>query len=147
MTQLKTTLWQAIDTLVAQLPFSKAKVETALGTPLREVDRNTYTVFLESADAVQLADNERIAKIDLRLGSEQAHPGLLSLDLEGGCINLDAVRAHYSNLKITDIPRGRSLDEATTHSAALPWGKLSFGFKERAPNCLAYVVLAPGEGD
>jgi hypothetical protein len=64
-------------------------------------------------------------------------------NLNGECISLDTVRSRYGNLKITDFPRGRSLDEATSYSTFPAWGKLSFGFTERNPDCLAYVVINP----
>ncbi len=147
MTQSKMTLWQAIDALVNQIPFSKPKVESTLGAQLSEVRRNPYTVFLQNERTVVLAGGERINKIDLRLGTEEGDPGFLALDIDGDCIGIEAVRSHYGEVKITDVPRGRSLDEATTHSTVLPWGKLSFGFKERNPDCLAYVVLNPKKAE
>ncbi len=147
MTQPKMTLWQAIDALAMQIPFSKAKVETALDTRMSEVRRNAYTVFLQNEHPVMLAGDGRIAQVDLRLGMEQGDPGFMVLNLDGGCIGLDAVRARYRELKITDTPRGHSLDEVTSHSASLPWGELSFSFKERNPNCLASVAFDPKKAE
>ncbi|API73570.1 hypothetical protein [Ralstonia pseudosolanacearum] len=147
MTQPKMTLWQAIDALAMQIPFSKAKVETALGTRMSEVRRNAYTVFLQNEHPVMLTGDGRIAQVDLRLGMEQGDPGFMVLNLDGGCIGLDTVRAHYRELKITDTPRGHSLDEVTSHSASLSWGELSFSFKERNPNCLASVAFDPKKAE
>ena len=136
------TLWEAIDELVRQIPFSKLKVETVLATRLEEVRRNAYTTFFEGGP-VTLAAAQRIDKVDLRLGSDAGDAGFLVLSIEGACLGLAQVRAHHGDLKVTGAPRGRSLEEATTHSVQLPWGKLSFGFKERNPECLASVVLSP----
>ncbi|WP_197326633.1 hypothetical protein [Ralstonia solanacearum] len=147
MTLPKMTLWQAIDTLAAQIPFSEAKVESVLGTRMSEVRRNAYTAFLQNERPVVLEGNGRIALVDLRLGMEAGDPGFMVLNLDGGCISLDAVRAHYRDLRITDTPRGHSLDEVTSHSASLPWGELSFSFKERNPNCLSSVAFDPKKAD
>ncbi|WP_232447949.1 hypothetical protein [Burkholderia ubonensis] len=43
MTQSRMTLWQAIDALAQQVPFSKAKVEHALSTRLTETDEGGMT--------------------------------------------------------------------------------------------------------
>ncbi|WP_338152538.1 hypothetical protein [Paraburkholderia monticola] len=67
--------------------------------------------------------------------------------MSGECVTLAMVRAHYSNLKITDTPRGRSPDETTAFSAFLPWGTLSFGFAERNRDCLEGVSLDPKIAD
>jgi hypothetical protein len=136
------TVWQVIDRLIQQVPLSKIKVEAVLTTRLTEIHRSVNTVFLEGGE-VELANAIRISKIDLRLSTEPKDPGFLVLEVDGDCISLSNVRTHFSQLSITGAPRGRSMDEATTHSTQLPWGKLSFGFKERKPECLAYVALDP----
>ncbi|WP_256260098.1 hypothetical protein [Burkholderia ubonensis] len=144
MTQSKMTLWQAIDALAQQVPFSKAKVEHALSTRLTETDEEGNDVFqFFKSTPVTLTDGVVIKNVDLRVKRQGAHPGFMVLELGGQCVGLDAVRGRYSHLEITDVPRGRSLDEATTHSAQLPWGQLSFGFEERNPACLASVSFKP----
>ncbi|WP_230953161.1 hypothetical protein [Burkholderia stagnalis] len=141
------TVWQTIDALVRQLPLSKARVESTLRTSLSENGRNDYTVRLGSDRPIQLAGDIRITEIDLRFSEKRRFPGFLVLSLDGNCIGIDAVRAHYGEIPITDVPHGHSLEEETVHSARQPWGRLSFGFKERNPDCLATVVFAPGKMD
>lgn len=143
MARPKMTLWQAIGALARQVPFSQAKLENTLGTRLSEASRNEYTIFLKNESPITMTEDGRIAQVDLRLGMKHGAPGFLVLNLDGGCISLDAVRAHYRDLRITDTPRGHSLDEVTSHSASLPWGELSFSFKERNPNCLSSVAFDP----
>lgn len=147
MTQPTMTLWQAIDAMAKQIPFSQAEVENALGTPMTEVRRNAYTIFLQNEHPVSLSEGGRIAQVDLRLGMEAGDPGFMVLSIDDACVSLDAVRAHYNDLTITDRPRGRSLDEVTAYSASLAWGQLSFGFKERNPKCLASVALDPKKAE
>ena len=142
MTNRQMTLWQAIDELAKQIPFSKLQVEAVLSVRLDEVDRNTSTVFMEGGP-VDLADGRRIAQIDLRVGLDPGNFGFLVLNIDGACVGLEQVRSRYGNLEITGTPRGHSLDEMTSHSVQLPWGELSFGFKERNRKCLASIALNP----
>ncbi|MCC8397430.1 hypothetical protein LJ656_33240 [Paraburkholderia sp. MMS20-SJTR3] len=149
MTQLDTTLWQTIDTLVEQIPFTKAKVESVLMTQLAEKDAsrraipNTAFEFYVGGP-IGLLDGIVIGNVDLRIRREPGHPGFLVLNqFSGACISLATVRAHYGNLKMTDYPRGRSAYETAAFSAILPWGKLSFGFLERNLGCLEGISFAP----
>ncbi|PCE34064.1 hypothetical protein [Burkholderia ubonensis] len=144
MTQPKATLWQAIDALAQQVPFSKTKIEQTLSTRLTETDEEGNDVFqFFKSTPVTLSDGVVIKSVDLRIKRQGEHPGFMVLELGGPCVGLDAVRGRYGHLEITDVPRGRSLDEATTHSAQLPWGQLSFSFEERNPACVASVSFKP----
>ncbi len=124
-----------------------AVVESTLRTSLSDSGRNDSAVFLGSDGPVQLAGDTRITEIDLRFSVRRRFPGFLVLSLDGDCIGIDALRAHYGEVPITDSPHGHSLEEETVHSSRQPWGTLSFGFKERNPACLATIVLAPGKMD
>ena len=146
MKQLSTTLWQTIDTLAQQIPFRRAKVERTLGIALSASDPRQFVIQpsfqpLEGGP-VRLADGV-VIDIDLRVRQEESHPGFLVLRVAGTCIGLDAVRAHYATLRVTDHPRGRSWDEVTSYTTVLPWGELSFSFAERNPDCLSSVAFAP----
>jgi hypothetical protein len=144
MTQQKMTLWQAIDALSHQIPFSKVKVEKLLSTRLTETDEGGNDVFqFFKSSPVDLLDGVVIENVDLRIKRIGPNPGFLVLNTGGSCITLDDVRAHYKDLRVTDRPRGRSLDEVTSHTTTLPWGDLSFSFKESNRECLASVVLNP----
>ena len=144
MNEAKASLWQAIELLAACIPFSKEKVEAALPTRIVDTEAPGGDVFqfLEGSP-VPLSDGARIARLDLRIRREAGHPGFLVLELEGRCVSLDEVREHYPTLRLVGLPRGRSLDESTTHAATTAWGQLSFGFKERHPACLASVAFDP----
>jgi len=148
MKQLPMTLWQTIDTLVEQIPFRRAKVERVLGVELFDSDRRQFAIQpsfqpLEGGP-VRLADGLVIETVDLRVRPEQeSHPGFLGLRVAGTCIRLDAVRARYGALTVTDRPRGRSWDEVTSYTTIEPWGELSFSFAERNRDCLSSVAFAP----
>ncbi|WP_240651252.1 MULTISPECIES: hypothetical protein [unclassified Variovorax] len=138
------TLWQAIEALAAQLPFSTQKVGRTLSTTLSDTHAEGGDVFrFFEGTPVRLGDGTELARIDLRIKREGPHPGFLVLELGGRCVPMAEVRQHYAKLEITGVPRGRSLDEATTHTATLGWGRLSFGFTERNPDCLAQVAFDP----
>jgi hypothetical protein len=70
---------------------------------------------------------------------------MLVLRLGGACINLPELKQQHDNLQITEIPRGRSLEESTTYTASKSWGEIDFGFQEKKPDCLAYVILKPAK--
>ena len=138
------TLWQTIETLAVQLPFSTQNVGRTLSTTLSDTlaaGGNVFQFF--EGSPVRLADGTELARIDLRIKREDASRGFLVLELKGRCVPLAEVRQHYAALDITDVPRGRSLDEATTFTAMPGWGRLSFGFTERNPDCLAFVAFDP----
>ena len=147
MNQLPTTLWQTIDTLTEQIPFRRAKIERAFETKLFVGDPRQFVIQpsfepLEGGP-VGLADGVVVEMIDLRVRPEESHPGFLVLRVAGTCISLDEVRARYGTLAITDRPRGRSLDEVTSFTTIQPWGKLTFSFTVRNPDCLSSVAFAP----
>ncbi|WP_295982355.1 hypothetical protein [uncultured Variovorax sp.] len=138
------SLWLAIDMLVAQIPFSKEKVESVVATQLSDTHAPGGQVFqFFEGTPVRFEDGVEASKFDLRIKREGAHPGFLVVDVQGRCVPLDEVRRHYADLAITDVPRGRSMEEATSYTATLGWGRLSFGFREKNPGCLAFVVFDP----
>lgn len=56
--------------------------------------------------------------------------------LNGLCISIEDLRAHYPGIKISDIPRGRSLEEELIYRVQEASVLYSFGFAEKAPGCL-----------
>ncbi|WP_246327140.1 hypothetical protein [Burkholderia guangdongensis] len=148
MTQPTMTLWQAIDALAQQIPFSRTKIENVFAIPLAEADDEGNDVFqFFKSTPFELSDGVIIEDVDLRVKRKGTHPGFMVLHVGGSCVGLDVVRGRYNHLGITDVPHGRSLDDATTYSATLQWGKLSFGFKERNPGCLAFVSFEPKQDE
>jgi hypothetical protein len=149
MTQSDKTLWQAIDALAQQVPFTRTKVEAVLMTPLVEKDTsrspfpNKAFRFYIAGRTVSLSDGVVISDVDLRIRHRAGHPGFLVLNLNGACIGLHKIRAHYEDIKLTFPPRPDSADPSTGYSVLLPWGKLSFGFLMRNPDCLSSLVFDP----
>lgn len=135
-------LWTVIDYLPTRLPFSTDKIESALNVVLAKDSENEYFSFYKAQD-LALSNGVVIESIDLRIKKEQPHPGFLVIQLAGACVPRAEVLRRYEGLDITDHPRGRSLDEQTSYSRREVWGKLSFGFAERSPDCLRSVVFSP----
>lgn len=139
------TLWQTIDALISDIPFSTSKIEKRLPTRLAQASKpipSEVNQFFEGS-AVHLADDVVVSNIDLRVRRHGSHPGFLVLELQGRCVAPAEISHHHTGLTLTDVPRGRSLDEATSYTAVLPWGSLSFGFRERNPDCLAFIAFNP----
>lgn len=139
-------VWTLIDTLPGQLPFTAEKIQAALSLTLgrdgKSESFNPYFSFY-TAGGVALDQGVVIEKIDLRLRREPPDPGFLVLTFAGTCVNKAEVMRRYGGLSLTEYPRGRSLDEEAHYSRSEPWGDLSFGFAERARDCLRSVVFKP----
>ncbi|MED9398368.1 hypothetical protein [Escherichia marmotae] len=56
---------------------------------------------------------------------------------------MSEVKAQYPQLKITQAPRGGSLDDETVFTSVSAWGGISFGFKEKNRDCLAAIIFEP----
>lgn len=146
MIQLNLSVWQLIEDMQVA-SFTLAGVEKILGQTLVEQTQksNEYVQFF-SGQQLALAGNSIIAKIDLRLPRDTSNSkGMLALDLEGECITVQQVSQQFSDLAVTGIPRGDSLEEATTFTANTAWGKISFGFQQKKPDCLGYLVFNPAK--
>jgi hypothetical protein len=142
------TLWQAVEGLTQQVPFTKAKVEALLPVVLTERDAAGNALFhFFKSNRIELNDGAVIANVDLRIGRNGADPGLMVLEIEGACVTYGQVRRYYKDLQMSGVPRGGSLNEAVSHSASLPWGKLSFGFAQRNPDCLAWIAFDPKKAE
>lgn len=135
-------LWTVIDYLPTRLPFSTDKIESALNVVLAKARENEYFGFYEASD-LALSRGVTLEKLDLRIRKEQPHPGFLVLTIGGACVPRAEVMGRYDGLQLAGVPRGRSLDEETSWSRQESWGKLSFGFSERARDCLRSVVFEP----
>ena len=119
-----------------------------LSTPVFEVD-NTPNDQLHSYQSkpIELTDGVIISTVDLRLKRVGKDSGFLVLDIGGNCITTSQLMVKYDYLRITGTPSGHSLLGETSYSQDMPWGRLSFGFEEKNPNCLADVAFDPKKDD
>lgn len=149
MIQLNLSVWQLIED-IQTTAFTLPNVEKLLGQSLVEQTQQSNVSFQFFAGRqLALAGNVNIVDIDLRLPRKTtgnpANPGMLALHLGGECITLKQVNQQFSDLAITDIPRGESPEEATTFTANTAWGGVSFGFQEKKPDCVGYLVFNPAQ--
>jgi hypothetical protein len=141
-------LWETIDALTQEIPFSQKGVETALSTQLTEkpLGSGNDQFHLFESQPVTLADGVIISNVDLRIKREGDHPGflVLEMDVTGGTgVTLEQVQEQYSELTLTSIPSGNSPDEEFSYSQVLTWGKLTFGFKEQDSERLSSIAFDP----
>lgn len=133
--------WRLVEQLVERIDRPLNEVQQAIPLPLREKSSNPYFSF-HTAEPFVLSSGEGVADLDVRLSKSEQRVKLMVFDVLGPCITLAMLKERHPKLAITQGPRGRSLDEQTYHSIELETKRLSFGFKERNPNCLASVVFA-----
>jgi hypothetical protein len=140
--EIRPSLWQVIEALGSKRPLTASLVERELDIHLTEQTRNEHMLHLSSTGTT-LSDGVKLDKVDLVLspnGKLDKTSGL-ALELSGTCLRLDELRERFGELQIIQAPRGHSLEETTVHSAKQPWGILTFGFKEAAPDCLARITF------
>nr|WP_297382685.1 hypothetical protein [uncultured Roseateles sp.] len=137
-------LWTLVDYLPTRAPFDKEKIEQALRIVLIQDEEITNEYFAAlKGGPVHLAQEVEIEAVSLRISNkEPSEKWLLNLTVGGKCVARSDILARYPRLEITNHPRGRSPNEETSYSSKELWGKVSFGFAERNPDCLSSVLLA-----
>ncbi|KMK03364.1 hypothetical protein ABW11_14885 [Pluralibacter gergoviae] len=137
-------LWHFVSVLSARLNFISTKTMVSALLTFRLVESNAYVNFYRAGDRV-LEDGLRISDLELRLSKENGRtPLLLSFSLQGSCITLDAVKAHYPHLTLTDYPRAGSQNEVASYTASAGASGLAvtFSFAVKQPDCLSQVVIS-----
>ena len=134
-----------IDRLVQDIrhagQVTRAPVEQATGTALHAVGEDAY---FRSYRAGPIDDGDLRLSLDLREpkpNSGATAGAILVVNVAGGCADKSALEARYGAWRLTDAPRGRSLDEQAYWTKTEPWGELSFGFAEGKPDCLRSIVF------
>jgi len=137
-----TTLWELIEALTVPPLFLPDTIKRVFPVEFSERGNNGSFSFYEGGP-LHLADHVLIKKV--RLSIRRSNGVIRSLVLypvpDSVCVTLDDVHAHYPDTEITGAPRGGSLEEETVWTVLEPWARLSFGFKEKNPDCLATVGI------
>lgn len=125
----------------AMRSWDRASVERLIGHKLDLRDGDGPFAFF-------VASNVRIGRLRVDVDFRWPRPNsgakagaLLAFDLRAGCPSRKNVLARFGPLTLTDVPHGHSLDELSYWSRVSSNYKLSFGFPERAPECLAGFVF------
>lgn len=137
------TLWQAIDQLAQQVPFTREKVEAVLATTLTLQESRLPMDYYESRP-ILLADGVFLQDVDLRVNRTGETAGFLSLPIGGSCTALSEVHKRYKGLYQTDSPYIYAPDEEYVYTADMPWGALQFGFNHKHRDCLTTVSFNTG---
>jgi hypothetical protein len=141
-----TPLPAAIDRLIATVRvegrLDHAIVARTLGLRLRPVSETsafrTFVAVAAGMDGLAIVTEWR----EPIPGRGATAGPLLSLSITGECRDLPALARHYGPLTVTDTPHHGLPGEQTYWSRTERWGRLSFGFAERARNCLSTIVLS-----
>ncbi len=128
-----------IAALVAAPPNTLAQAEAALGVSLKAAP--TQNVFRQYQGRKSSDGDGRTIDIEYRLPqSVTATSGpLLIMKIDGACLTKAEVQSRFGPLALTEVPRGKSLDEETGFSRNYDWGTLYFGFSERSRDCVRTV--------
>ena len=135
----------AIDQIIADLQiakkFDRATIERVTHSTLVPTsETNSFQTY----QAKGIKGNSLTIDLELREpkeGSSATAGPLFVIHVVQGCPRKSDVEARYSPWKLTDVPRGGSLDEQAYWTRYETWGELSFGFAERAPDCLSTVAF------
>ena len=122
--------------------LDRARIEKAAGARLSLLSENDAFSFYGGRS--RTADHVAV-ELDFREprpgGGATAGP-MLNLMLTGGCQTRPEVEKAFGPLHVAGVPTGRSEDEELSLTRSEPWGRLSFGFADRTPECLTTITFA-----
>lgn len=136
--------WQFINNVKLQLPYGLEQVTHLFNGPFFSQAENDTFITYENKGLIHVGE-VNIESIEARVFRKNNKvPFLLSFQVGGTCITLAELKQNYSDLTLTDVPRGRSLEEETSYSTVKYSNnvKLSFGFAEKNPDCINSVVFS-----
>jgi hypothetical protein len=130
-----------IDRILSNPPSTPEAVQTVTGIKITPTDANdSFRTYEGKSVASETSPN---VTIELRtpVSTEATSGPLLILNVSEECLGREALEARHGALEITQIPRGKSMDEETVFSKKMGWGVLSFGFPENNKTCVKTVTL------
>ncbi|MFE3543422.1 hypothetical protein ACFXK0_10640 [Nocardia sp. NPDC059177] len=137
MTDQSTDIWQLVNDIASQAPLSTDKINSLFQVQLSGTGRQSTGPA--TVDGVTVAEVGTVTRPD-------GEWVFSYFDIAPSpCIGLDELKSHYSDVALTDVPRGHSPEEQYVWTSQQPWGALNFGFRER-DYCLVGVSLHT-EGD
>ncbi|WP_206996236.1 hypothetical protein [Trinickia mobilis] len=101
---------------------------------LRIRQQNEFFTFY-TAKSVDLASGERVMAFSI--ASDRNGTNISArFEVSNRCISHDEVKLHYPGWRIVAGPRGGSLEEETRYQVNIGGYAYTFGFAEKAPDCL-----------
>ena len=133
-------LFEALRSLAANRPFTRADVAKLTGTTLVRVpDESTEYFDVErSSRGTTLFD-----AVELRTPRASGRDGLVVLDLAGGrCVTRDDVAGRYGR-EYEPVPASPHAPPDAPHAIRyrMSWGVATFAFQRTGRECLESVVL------
>ncbi|ENO0284730.1 TPA: hypothetical protein QCJ39_001369 [Enterobacter asburiae] len=137
------SLWHIVKELKTVWGKQVEDVSKLLNQPL--IKKNPEMKDRYTSVAFTLSDGTRISDVDVRLwGNEDDSVSLVSFVIEQPCITLDQVKAHFPDVKLSNIPRGNTAGQSVGYRTAtdergLAW---AFSFPVMNQECLNRVVMS-----
>lgn len=138
-------LFTLINAITQLSSLNHADLSALLDRSFSPTEKQSEYFMVYELTHYPLADTTHLLDFDLREpipGSGATAGPLLNMDVKGSCITRDQVNSHYGDLTLSGVPRGHSPEEEWVLETNRGRYKLSFGFKERQPDCLAGVTIA-----
>ncbi|MBK4469007.1 hypothetical protein JJQ28_24135 [Enterobacter asburiae] len=137
------SLWHIVKELKTVWGKQVEDVSKLLNQPL--IKKNPETKDRYTSVPFTLSDGTRISDVDVRLwGNEDYSVSLVSFVIEQPFITLDQVKAHFPDVKLSNIPRGNTAGQSVGYRTAtdergLAW---AFSFPVMNQECLNRVVMS-----
>jgi hypothetical protein len=142
-TQMK--LEELLQRLEQERPWTLAKIESVLGVRSVVDQANEYWTHYSALGPLELGEGVVVEKLDFGLNNttRELPRFIVYLTDSSSCIPRQRIVQSYPDIQVDydNMPRGRSLDELTHYVTKRTWGELSFGFKERRPDCLSSILF------
>jgi len=132
-------IFKKIKSLEQMTVISRRGIESLLGSRFNELPGKRNMRYFEISDK-KISPHAGFTGADLRVNARNSE-AILILDVVKTCPCKDDVLRRYPGAVISNHPRGHSLDEETSYTVERQWGGLTFGFKERSPECLSSVTV------
>ena len=142
------TLDELIQALVTSAPRGHAAVETVTGVRLSPTSSGLFDDYVGHSIRLHGATVQSIEFREPRANGEVTSGPIVVLTLGNECVERDHIFEHYERLSMIDEPRAdrandpSAVDEGIAFATDEPWGRLTFGFSGRSPNCVATVTIA-----
>ncbi|WP_206996244.1 hypothetical protein [Trinickia mobilis] len=134
-----TDIWSFTTAFIQVVRSQNMDVFAELLSGIREEERNEYVTFY-TADPITLPSGERLRAISISENRYRKRIGA-GFEISNRCISRDEVKQHYPGWRVVEAPRGGSLEEQTLFQVDVDGYAYTFGFAEKAPDCLNSISV------
>ena len=132
-------IFEKITSFEQMTVISRRGIESLIGSRFIEV-QGTGSMGNFAISEKEISPHAGFSGADLRVNARTSE-AILVLDVVDTCPGKHDVLRRYPGAVISNHPRGHALDEETSYTVERQWGRLTFGFKERSPDCLSSVTM------